>query len=170
MIVELHRDIELHASECNRFLDVQCRCTCDSTIIFSGDKIVVLRKNDQKVQVLSSDGKIGFTRVGRLKFFRWRMSSVRINNIKNWDGEDLSIVGLLCGLFFLLGFGAYCLCKMATASSEIERCTVTVTAPAGAFESFYVVIGHRSWKPDLPLYYAKTREEADLKKREICPR
>jgi len=91
-----------------------------------------------------------------------------IRDFRSWNGEDLAVVGVVVGFFFLIGIGIFSLVKVAGASGEIDHCYVQ--AHSVGIEPYYSVVGHRSWRGDSTLFYSKSHEEATSKMVDICPK
>ena len=121
---------------------------------------------------MTPDGYVDFAKVNFFSLFSWKLNTMQIKNIKNWDGEDIFYAIVLLGTLFACGVGMYALLKTATASGEVDSCLVGATVRSEPFAdtTYYYVEGHRSWRENKILFYARTREEADAKMKEICPR
>lgn len=174
MFLKIDHRITIHQNPCPRVQQhdrtVYAECTCETALVPKGTKICLLKTEDGIAYITTEDGKIGCLRVTWWTILVWRFNTVVIRDIKDWNGEDLLVAGLLLVFFFAIAFGTYALIKTAAASGEVDYCTVQVAERHGYEPPYFTVEGHRSWRGDVNLFYAKSREEADAKKLEICPK
>lgn len=178
MLLRVDESFILHRKECDVLSDedmgtiyVQCTCPIPRTLVNAKEIVCFLSKSNGIAYLVTQAGQVGGTRLSWSKKFIWRLNTVQIKNIREWNGEDISVALFLVALLLVGLVGAYALIKTATASGIVDSCIVKQSPGSNMYTGpMYVVEGHRSWRSDEDLFVSKVREEADAKMLQICPK
>ena len=66
--------------------------------------------------------------------------------------------------------GALCLVMCARSDGAVDYCRVIYNNDSSIHLPVYIVEGHRNWRPDIRVAIAQTAEEAEAKRKALCPR
>jgi len=178
MLLKVDYAFYLHKKECNVIngdrLDFRgdhiCTCVYPCIIVQAKETVCLLSKSNGVTFLTSPNGQVGGIRIPWYKIYIWRLNTVQIKDIKHWNGEDISVAFFLLTLLICGCVGVFCLIKTATASGQIDGCIVKEYDRSNEHTGpLYVLEGHRSWRVDEKLLISKSREEAEIKRLEICP-
>ncbi len=180
MLLKVDQAFYLHKKECDivtgydRYKDgygPDCSCAQPKMVVHAKETVCLLSKSNGVTFLVATNGQVGGVRIPWYKIYIWRLNTVQVKEIKHWNGEDISVAFFLLALFIVGCIGVFCLFKTATASGVVDSCVVKEYEKSNEHTGpLYILEGHRSWRSDENLLVTKSREEAETKRLEICPR
>lgn len=85
------------------------------------------------------------------------------------DFDKFLSLGLMGVLSLALLGGAACLFMCARSDGRVDYCRIVYHNENNVQLPIYVIEGHRNWRPDIRMAVATSAEEAEAKRKALCP-
>ena len=89
--------------------------------------------------------------------------------LKGWDSEDFGGLAIALVIVCAVLVVAWVVVAAIRADGHIEFCRVQYDNHSTTHPPIYVVVGYRRWREDVNVATAPTADEADAKRKALCP-